>query len=280
MATTEGCPAVVAHSVFVGNGVRRDGGAAAGSGTALHLNRYGTSNYNISDCSITLYNNTFIGNLAQEWGGAVWIWGWQRMDVNITQNVFARNRLVSSSVDTACGGGMSGGWARGGAMVLDPDEGSVVLSRNLWAANHACVLGGALYAASSQGVLIDSDVYERNSADGGMGGAVVLRGQDSSMSSLNNVRFVSNSAQRGGALFVDGSTIDITDTAFMDNMAAVSGGGLLCDRCRNVQLTRWGAAGIPCKRPIIVHNPHECVIAMRGRVEGRMRWIVALPGRD
>jgi predicted outer membrane repeat protein len=233
IATTEGCPAVVAHSVFVGNGVRRDGGAAAGSGTALVLNRNGASNYNISDCSITLYNNTFIGNMAQEWGGAVWVWGWQPMPVNITQNVFARNRVVHSNATRDCGDGSFAGWARGGAMTVMSGAG-VSLSRNHWAGNHACMLGGALSVFNVEDVAIEGDVFEANSAEGGMGGAVVLQARESSRALINSVRFTGNAAQRGGALFVEGMDLDCKFTVFSGNRAKLSGGGLNCDSCRDV----------------------------------------------
>jgi hypothetical protein len=243
IATTEGCPAVVAYTVFVGNGVRRDGGAATGSGTALHLNRYGTANEEIPACNITLYTNTFIGNMAQEWGGAVWVWGWQTMPVNITQNVFVRNRVISSS-DLDCSDTTMAGYSRGGAMVVDPDQGTVSLSRNHWVDNHACVLGGALYAASSQGVRIDSDVFESNSAMGGLGGALVLQAIKSGVTTINSVRFIHNTAQRGGALFADRLALDVTDTMFMHNIANFTGGGLQCDGCLEVRIERWVALGI------------------------------------
>jgi hypothetical protein len=231
-----GCPATVAHSVFSGNGVRRDGGAATDSGTALLRNSLGIRNS--PSCNITLYNNTFINNWAQNWAGAVWLWGSQAMHVDITQNVFALNRVASSSSTRDCDDGPNAGRARGGAMAVMSRAGNVSLSRNRWAENHACMLGGALSVFDVQDVVIQDDVFERNSADTGMGGALVLQARESSRAELINVSFTGNAAQRGGALFVEGMDLDCKDTMFSGNWAKISGGGLQCELCGDVGIYR------------------------------------------
>jgi predicted outer membrane repeat protein len=134
-------------------------------------------------------------------------------------------------------------------MLVDTYDGELVLANNRWTDNHACLVGGALAASTTNWATIDGDVFEDNTAASGLGGAASLTGNGGTDVDILNARFVGNSALHGGAVYVQDVAVSFSAGEVLDNVAEVVGGGLSCVACRELQITKYACAWIVCKAP-------------------------------
>jgi len=132
------------------------------------------------DCSPDLHSCEFIGNSAQTWGGAVFIYG-----------PGASPQFIDCLFEDNLAGHLGGGvHVDAGAT---PTISSCVFRRNQGGS------GGAIFAGTPC-LTVERTLFERNSA--GLGGAVYFS-WGGSASSLTMCTLVSNSADEGGSVFVD-----------------------------------------------------------------------------
>lgn len=179
------------------------------------------------ECSPTIANVTFSGNLAETFGGAMANLG----NTNGKSNPIL-NRVTFIGNTAQAGGGMYNGGNFGGTS-------SPVLNDVTFTSNSA-QNGGAMYNNGSDGTsipVLNRVTFTSNSAtSGGAGGAIYNDSQFFGTSSpkLTDVAFTSNSAHNGGAIAnVCSSSDDASVTSptlnrvtFTSNMATNNGGAI------------------------------------------------------
>ena len=176
----------------------------------------------ISSNGVTLVERTtFTANAAQGTvggGGAAFVNGGRFV---------MRDSVVSGNSAAGAGGGVAVGAG---------NSPRVTLTRTDFTGNSAGSAaspaglgdGGAVFAAGDAGIFlsIGGGLYRDNTANG-EGGAVALG--TGGLTEIGGVRFVTNSASAGGAVFTAGATLDLDDTLFNQNRALgtpADGGGL------------------------------------------------------
>ncbi|MGZ3441216.1 MAG: choice-of-anchor Q domain-containing protein, partial [Polyangia bacterium] len=134
----------------------------------------------------------------------------------------------ANGINNACtvNGGESGDGGNGGAVVIDGgSDGTVTTCGNLFHANVAGALGGALFRTPDgpvQTTTIDQSLFDGNSADGG--GALYLH---HSRLTITASAFSANSATGAGAVQADDTVLDFTNVTFAGNRAIHGLGGAM-----------------------------------------------------
>ena len=191
----------------------------------------------INDGDITLQGSKFMGNSAENFGGALNLKGiahWAMIESSIFNSNSAMNGAVIS--------------------MHTEDNNYLNMSDNMFSSNYATDTGGALYVAKGNNLTSDGDIFLENSADRD-GGVFYLSGQNILMIQNGNFSsnkaggdggalfslmktqlkitgdecsFIGNQAQNGGVIRADYSTVELnTQNLFMiDNTANDSGGAL------------------------------------------------------
>jgi hypothetical protein len=186
--------------------------------------------------SLNVRNCRFLQNSADAQGGRVTTVGGA-----IFANFQERDGLPTS-VDIR-GSVFGGGFGDdGGGAVNAIVHGNVTLKNNSFTTNLSDGEGGAvvLKAGAGRQLLVDGCQFLGNS--GTRGGGAVLIGNDSDGDSIVIVRgslFSANEASSmflgdGGGLFLDGGKVIVERSAFLQNDAARSGGGLAADKCSSL----------------------------------------------
>ena len=102
--------------------------------------------------------------------------------------------------------------------------------------------GGAIYTGGN--LTIRDCVFENNTAKNSFGGAILVLG---GVTTIHDSRFVSNSAEQGGAFYFNGVSASLVGCVLVENEAKIGGGGFIdtnvlfvgCDLLRN-QAVRGG----------------------------------------
>jgi predicted outer membrane repeat protein len=205
----EGSSLNVSSSSFVSNSAAGKGGAISAAKTVTQVDEEDV----VTISHLEISSSSFTTNSSTE-GGAIYILELNELDVRSC--VFEEN---SSS-------GNGGALSSHGAIVTITDQSS-------FESNHADGNGGALYISYTSSGSYDSRFevsdtsFSLNGADGN-GGAIYGTAVSSLAETLNlgNCEFASNSASLGGAVFVNSSTVSISESTFSDNCATTSGGSL------------------------------------------------------
>ncbi|WP_417385100.1 choice-of-anchor Q domain-containing protein [Gimesia sp.] len=236
---------------------------------------YGGAIYSAGDLKVT--NSTFLRNTADWFGGAIYS---TEGFLRITGCDFTENQTFYA----------------GGAVLVQ--DGDLTVSSSTFTQNTSDTLGGGIYV--TQGVLTVSDTVftENSSGTGGaiyhqisstfppvftelsitdcifqgntttsIGGAVSYWSELSLYSSfytayIENSHFSENSASSGGALYLSGENILVTDSTFIKNSARLNGGGI-SSYCDNLTIQNslfeknsaqaWGG-GIYSQRSLVLQN--------------------------
>jgi predicted outer membrane repeat protein len=175
------------------------------SGSAIDSRQ---SNLRLNECS-------FVGNQADS-GGGVWSWG----NAVLTSCVFRNNSARNKGGAVAHNGG-----------VLELIDCEFVNNSVSWSSSHYDgTRGGALWAGTSEKVVIQNCIFNRNAAP--LGGAI--RGYGNGQ--IDNCVFTDNLAEYGGALF--GFPDSTIENCIFSGNRAVEGGALCTDG--------WGPNLINC----------------------------------
>ena len=155
--------------------------------------------------SIVGRNVVFLGNEAEDAGGAIYVSG------TGVGPVFADVRFISNSAQV--GGAASivaSGTLKQVADILSPDP--TIFDRCIFIDNRATATGGAIESAGGQDFILNS-VFEGNRA--GAGGALRLAG----MTSVDNCSFVENASDHGEGAAVSniGSLSSMANLSFIGN---------------------------------------------------------------
>ena len=182
--------------------------SAALDGGALYLNR--AKDYIISGDE-ALESSIFRGNTAGNVGGAIYIDDESVITINNT--LFETNQAVN-----------------GGAIYID---GSTLNLDNVKFLTNSANRGGAIFvgttttsAADEITLNINNTVFESNNASDGA--AIYLRNADFETNHISGSTFKGNKATtRGGAVFVENSSLTIENSRFEGNEAANRGGAIV-----------------------------------------------------
>ena len=184
----------------------------------------GAAVYTEEDSFYHFINDTFTANIAQEYGGAVYI----KWDGMFTESKFNNNSaqyggavfingsctIINSTFTN------NSASANGGALYLYNGSGN--FTNSIFNNNTASVSGGAVYFSRSNGNLTNS-TFDDNRANSG---AAVYTEEDSFYHFINDT-FTANIAQEyGGAVFINGSCT-IVNSTFTNNSASADGGAVL-----------------------------------------------------
>lgn len=195
---------------------------AATSGAAVTMD---------SGSYVTITSSTFHRNYATSNAGAIYALGGTTI---ITSCVFRENTAGSlgGAVASSSGNNMTITSSRftlnqapnsfGGA--VSSSTGSTLSVSNTFFDQNYASSGGALVLATTF-ASIRSCNFTLNVADQ-FGGALLSLTPAPTNVSISNSRFISNSADRGGALSLQTSYSTITDTTFTSNVAYVAGGAI------------------------------------------------------
>ncbi len=180
----------IENSVFSNNRVLGSGE----DGGAIHTHGDG----------LRIDNTLFTINVAEDDGGAIDI---GNGSVEISNSIFADNGALNGD---------------GGAIDIDPN-GSLTIAASRFESNTAVGDGGAIY---SEGRLqIDQTEFDGNLAVDEGGGIALAQSSDAT---IEDSRFISNSATRGGGIVALGnaaSSLTITNSEFELNTATTSAAG-------------------------------------------------------
>lgn len=163
---------------------------------------------------ISMKENTFTGNEAKEYGGAIYNYGTD--DFKVTDSHFTENKAG----------------IRGGAVYTTYElKQPVEISGSEFTGNSSETGGGAVYIASKNILNIKDSTFTKNTAIKGFGGAVAMGTSTSEMSLAGTVDFKENTAgdsAYGGGAIMAGRAFDIAEQAqvtFEKNTAATTIGG-------------------------------------------------------
>ena len=192
-----------------------------------------------TDGVVTLTNNTFSQNTAEDEGGGVDVFCYNypcNVTATLTDNIFTGN--------TAGAGG-------GGFHVYSPDGGTTTLTNNRFTENTAgggggvliistnstltnntfttntggCC-GGAVVSASNN--ILTNNIFTGNTATTGKaGGASVGNNSSTGTTTFTNNTFSENTAEDDGSgVYINSGNIKLTNNTFRDNTTYGSGGGV------------------------------------------------------
>ncbi|MCA9295796.1 MAG: hypothetical protein KC983_04750, partial [Phycisphaerales bacterium] len=102
-------------------------------------------------------------------------------------------------------------------------ESDVILDACNFAMNHATTAGGAVFLQTKADLVVRGGRFLKNLCDL-EGGAIHL--DTESTGTLANARFIGNQAAEGGAVYVEASSLVVTNTVFVKNVATTLGGGV------------------------------------------------------
>jgi hypothetical protein len=158
------------------------------------------------DGTVTLNNDTFSGNSATNWSGAIDNWAGGTVHVK---------------------GGTFTGNSAGDGGVIGNEWGTVSVSGAVFHGNATTNSGGAI--ANDGTLSVDTSTFSENSA-GASGGAIDTEYSFARLSgpstTITSSTFVSNHAANGGAVGADLGTTSVSDTTITGNSASGNGGGL------------------------------------------------------
>ncbi len=177
---------------------------------------------------VVIVGSTFTGNSGSN-SGAV---GSLNSDLSLFGNTFDGNMATgtgANSVDTSkCSamGGEIGDGGNGGAVAIDGgSDGMVTTCGNIFHANVAGALGGALFRTpdgAMQETSFDQSLFDSNTSDGG--GALYMHNSNIVITAST---FTGNSAPGAGAIQADGSMLNFTNVTFAGNHATKGLGGAM-----------------------------------------------------
>lgn len=168
---------------------------------------------------LTINNSRFIGNQADEAGGAIFSTS-TKTELIINDSVFSQN--------TADGSGSLGG----GAAIFSYDSASLSVSRSSFERNIATIgYGGAIYASEYIDLNISDSTFNHNTAGYGGGGIYVY---GSVVAEISNTTISNNEAlgpsgdydHGGGIAIGDESIIKLVNSTISRNTTANEGGGI------------------------------------------------------
>lgn len=214
-----GSQAVVANSSFFQNFANRGGGVQCDLGG-----------------DIRIYFSEFSENEAHL-GGALRIQGGAH--AKIEHSLFTNNRIEKYEPQEFRGGGaahvVSGSHAAfnnclffentstgNAAAILVRDESTIHLVGNDFFANHAFFASGAIQAQRGSSVISENNIYEENSAESFVGGAI--GSSTGAILESKNDQFINNSSPDGGAIYLETkTTLSVSDSYFELNGATFGG---------------------------------------------------------
>jgi predicted outer membrane repeat protein len=227
-ASCSGTTVTLTGNTFMGNSSYIGGaGGASCSGTPLTLtaNTFtdnSATTYNVGvgggygggvncDGTVTLFNNTFTGNLADIGGGAVC-----SGTVILSNNTFTGNSATSSG-----GGGYAGGY-------YNSSGGTMTLSGNIFQQNSAALSGGGIYALGQSINLLDNLVVNNSQGSSSSQGGGIWVDATSNLFMINNTVTGNTSAgSGGGAAYVVTGTVELLNVynnIIWGNSASGNGG--------------------------------------------------------
>ena len=185
----------------------------------------GAAVYTEEDSFYHFINDAFTANIAQEYGGAVYI----KRDGMFTDSKFNNNSAQYGGAVFINNGSCTiinstftnnSASANGGALYLYGGSGN--FTNSIFNNNTASVSGGAVYFSRSNGILTNS-TFDDNRANSG---AAVYTEEDSFYHFINDT-FTANIAQEyGGAVFINNGSCTIVNSTFTNNSASANGGAL------------------------------------------------------
>jgi len=163
----------------------------------------------MSSVGIKITNYTFTENTANQYGGAIYISPTSH-NCTIIDSRFDKNHIINQT----------GG--HGGAIYSEA-ENTTAINSNF--TENSAFYGGAIFIGSDSGrTKIEDSLFKLNTANEN-GGAIYLR---SSASNITGTKFVLNSANSGGAIFVGGEgDINLIYNSEFNQNSAVNYGGAI-----------------------------------------------------
>ena len=119
--------------------------------------------------------------------------------------------IKSGSITVTCSS-FTDNIAAQNAGVFYANETTLTISQSLFSRNFAVNNGGGMYTNRSSHSISDT-VFNSNSAENS-GGTLFIR-ESNGQGTVHNCQFKQNSAGEGGALFIDSSSLTITQTNFL-----------------------------------------------------------------
>ena len=158
----------------------------------------GAAVYTEEDSFYHFINDTFTANIAQEYGGAVYI----KRDGMFTDSKFNNNSAQY-----------------GGAVFIN--NGSCTIINSTFTNNSASANGGALSIKYGSCTIINS-TFTNNSASANGGALSIKYGN----CTIINSTFINNTAKYGGAIFLNFVNYTFTDSTFKYNIVEMDGGAI------------------------------------------------------
>ncbi len=241
----------------------------------LYGGNYGGAIYSGGDLTVT--NSTFVRNSADWYGGAIYstdglltITG---CDFSENQTSYAGGAIVAQNGDLTVSAStftQNSSDTLGGGIYIT--QGVLNVSKSVFTENSS-VTGGAIYHQISSTFppvfteLSITDCTFQGNTTTSSGGAVYYSSALTFYSAyhtafIENSHFSENSGSSGGALYLSGKNVLITDSTFFKNSASLNGGGI-SSYCDNLTVQNslfeknssqaWGG-GIYSKRSLVLQN--------------------------
>ena len=201
------------NNTFINNNASKDGGAiiygSTEKMTTYTINNTFIENYALGGGAIYAFtitgiieNNTFTGNTAPDYGGAIYLES--GVEYNLTNNKYNKNTAT-----------------RGGAIYLTSSDYTVLINNSNFNENNASGYGGAIMTFNSKTTITNSN-FTNNTAS--RGGAVGCAGV---YNNITNSQFQDNYATvNGGAIFWNNNAGTLANSKFINNSADNLGGGI------------------------------------------------------
>ncbi len=241
----------------------------------LYSGSYGGAIYSGGDLTVT--NSTFVRNSADWYGGAIYstdglltITG---CDFSENQTSYAGGAIVAQNGDLAVSSStftQNSSDTLGGGIYIT--QGVLTVSKSVFTENSS-VTGGAIYHQISSTFppvfteLSITDCTFQGNTTTSSAGAVYYSSALTFYSAyhtayIENSHFLENSGSSGGALYLSGKNVLITDSTFFKNSASLNGGGI-SSYCDNLTVQNslfeknssqaWGG-GIYSKGSLVLQN--------------------------
>lgn len=192
---------------FIMEGGTISGNQITSSGDGAGVCASGGSEFIMKDGKIT-------GNFCAN-GGAISLWK-------------SANTSIPTTTFTMEGGTISGNTVSGSGGAIYMRTGTVAKISGTIKNNIAQTYGGAIYGADADITLSKDSVIKGNTASGYGGGIILL--SNSTNGSLNieggTIQGNTSTTASGGGIFIQGSTLNMSDGNLINNDASTSGGGI------------------------------------------------------
>ena len=250
---TDGTTGKIINTTFFNNSATKNGGAIDWNASGGYVENSIFENNTAYDGGALYrggssdlgrgYNNTFITNVAEHDGGAVY---WAQSRINITNYTFIDNIAGNNGGAIFAGTVGEGGTVinstfkgnnatngQGGAIDWDASQGTVV---NSTFDQNAALEGGAIHigSTSSRGIILSSNFTDNMALD--HGGAIDW---DGASGQVNGSLFEGNVAPKGAAMYIDvqAEEMNVTHSQFNSNVASEEGGAIYVNHVKNVSVT-------------------------------------------